>query len=74
MSPYGHTLKGKKPDKDEIRIRLGLDALIGLFGPKGGAQDGAQSSPPKGLYKQRRGHLKTLTLATIHMDEQYHEQ
>jgi hypothetical protein len=25
---------------------------MGLFGPKGGAQGGAQDSPPKGLYKQ----------------------
>ena len=43
---------------------------MGLFGPK----VGAQGSPPKGLYKQRRRRLKTLTLATIHVDEQYHEQ
>ena len=55
MSPQGHTLKGKKPNKDEIRIRLGLGALMGLLGPKEGAQGGAQGSPPKGLYKQRRG-------------------
>ena len=32
------------------------------LGPKGGTQGGAQGSPPKGLYKQRRGRLKTLTL------------
>ena len=51
MSSYDHTLKGKKPDKDEIRIRLGLGALMGLLGPKGGAQGGAQGSSPKGLYK-----------------------
>ena len=50
-------LKEKKPDKDKIRIRLGLGALMGLLGPKGGAQGGAQGSPPKGLYKQR-GALK----------------
>jgi len=37
---------------------------MGLLGPKGGAQGGAQGSPPKGLYKQR-GRLKTLTLATV---------
>ena len=34
---------------------MGLGALMGLFGPKGGAQGGAQGSPPKGLYKQREG-------------------
>ena len=28
---------------------------MGLLGPKGGAQGGAQGSPPKGLYKQREG-------------------
>ena len=53
MNPYGHTLKEKKPDNDEIRIRLGLGVLMGLFGPKGGAQGGAQGSPPKGLYKHK---------------------
>ena len=74
MSPYGHTLKGKKPDKDEIRIRLGLGALMAHLGPKGGTQGGAQGSPPKGLYKQRRGAPKTLILATIHVREQYREQ
>ena len=30
VSPYGHTLKGKKPNKDEIQIRLGLGALMDL--------------------------------------------
>ena len=54
---------------DEIRIRLGVGALMGHLGPKGGTQGGAQGSQPKGLYKQRRGRLKTLTLATIHVDE-----
>ena len=49
-------------------IRMPLGALMGHFGPKGGTQGGAQGSPPKGLYKQRRGRLKTLTLATIHAD------
>ena len=33
---------------------------MGHLGPKGGTQ----GSPPKGLYKQRRGRLKTLTLAS----------
>ena len=28
---------------------------MGHLGPKGGTQGGAQGSPPKGLYKQRRG-------------------
>ena len=65
MSPYDHTLKGKKSDKDEIRIRLALGALMGLFGPKGGAQGGAQGSPPKGLYKQTKGAPKTLILAVL---------
>ena len=87
MSPYGHTLKCQKPNEYEFQIRLGFDALMGFerpigldpwWGPeqpsKGGAQGGVQGSPPKGLYKQRRGRLKTLTLATIHADEQYHEQ
>ena len=55
VSPYGNTLKGQKPNEDEIQIRLGLDALMGLEGPigldiwcglraahlKGGAQGGA---------------------------------
>ena len=58
---------GKKPDKDEIRIRLGIGALMGHLGPKGGTEGGAQGSP-------KEGRLKTLTLATIHIDEQYHEQ
>ena len=44
---------------------------MGLLGPKVGAQGGAQGSPPKGLYKQKGGRLKTLTLATIHVHEQY---
>ena len=35
MSPYGHTLKGQKPNEDEIQIRLGLDALMGLIRPIG---------------------------------------
>ena len=35
---------------------------MGHLGPKGGTQGGAQGSPPKGLYKQRRRRLKTLTL------------
>ena len=47
---------------------------MGHLGPKGGTQGVAQGSPPKELYKQRRGHLKTLTLATIHAYEQYREQ
>ena len=69
MSPYGHTLKGKKSDKDEIRIRLGLGALMSFLGPKEGAQGGGQGSPPKGLYKQRKGAPKTLIIATIHARE-----
>ena len=48
----GHTHNGQKPNEDEIQIRLGLSALMGLLGPKGGAQGGVQGSPPKGLYKQ----------------------
>ena len=47
---------------------------MGLLGPKDGAQGGAQGSPPKGLYKQRRGAPKTLILATIHALEQDREQ
>ena len=53
VSPYDHTLKGQKPNEDEIQIRLGLGALMGHLGPKGGTQGGAQGSPPKGLYKQK---------------------
>ena len=33
MSPWGHTLKGQKPNEDEIQIRLGFDALMGLERP-----------------------------------------
>jgi hypothetical protein len=41
-----------------------------IFCPKGGAQGGAQGSPPKRLYKKRKGAPKTLVffLATL----QYH--
>ena len=50
-------LRGQKTNKDEIRIRLGLGALIGLIRPKGGAQGAAPEEPtlgaPQGLYKQR---------------------
>ena len=35
MSPFGHTLKGQKPNEDEIQIRLGFDALMGLESPIG---------------------------------------
>ena len=38
---------------------------MGLLGPKEGAQGGAQGSPPKGLYKQRKGVPKTLILALL---------
>ena len=62
------------PNKDEIRIRQGLGALMGLLGPKEGTQGGAQGSPPNGLYKQRKGAPKTLILATFHVCEQYREQ
>ena len=61
---------GKKSDKDEIRIRLDLSALMGLLGPKGGAQGGPKVAHLRG-YINRRGRLKTLTLATIHAHEQY---
>ena len=37
---------------------------MGHLGPKGDTHGGAQGSQPKGLYKQRKGRLKTLTLAT----------
>ena len=66
MSSQGHTLKGNKPDKDEIRIKLGLGALMGLLGPKEGAQD----SPPKRLYKQK-GAPKNPNCATVLAREQY---
>ena len=65
------------PDKNEIRIRLDLGALMGHLGPKGGTQGGAQGSPPKGLYKQGRGpktaHLRgyinnTMLLLPIRVD------
>ena len=49
---------------DEIRIRLVLGVLMGLLGPKWGAQGGAQGSPPKGLYKQ--GAPKNPKTSTIH--------
>ena len=43
---------------------------MGLFGPKGGAQGGAQGSPTKGLYKQRRGgrlnSRRLLFTVTVH--------
>ena len=35
VSPYDHTLKGQKPNEDEIQIRLGFDALMGLERPIG---------------------------------------
>ena len=35
VSPYGHTLKGHKHNEDEIQIRLGFDALMGLERPIG---------------------------------------
>ena len=59
MRPYGHTLKRKKLDKDEIRIKLGLGALMDLLGSKGGAQGGAQGSLPKELYKQKEASKNT---------------
>ena len=33
VSPYDHALKGQKPNEDEIQIRLGFDALMGLERP-----------------------------------------
>ena len=33
--PIGHILKGQKPNEDEIQIRLGFDALMGLERPIG---------------------------------------
>ena len=44
---------------------------MGHLCPKVGIQGGAQGSPPKGLYKQRRGRLKTLTLAAATVLRRY---
>ena len=51
----------EKPDKDEIRIRLGLSALMGLLGPKGVHKVGPKAAHLRG-YINRGGRLKTLAL------------
>ena len=54
MSPQDHTLKVKKPDKDEIRIRLDLSAIMGLLGPKGAPKVGPKAAHLRG-YINRGG-------------------
>ena len=48
-------LKGKKPDKDEIRIRLGLGALIGHLGPKGAPKVGPKAAHLRGYINRGGG-------------------
>ena len=43
---------------------------MGLLGPKGALKVGLKTTHLRG-YINRRGRLKTLTLATIHAHEQY---
>ena len=54
VSPSGHTLKGKKPDKDEIRIRLGLSALMGFYAQKRAPKVGPKAAHLRG-YINRGG-------------------
>ena len=55
VSPYDHTLKGKKPDKDEIQIRLDLGALTGLSGPKGAPKRSPPKGAPRGYKSKGKG-------------------
>ena len=65
VRPKGHTLKGQKPNEDEIQIRLGFDALIGLerpirLDPWWGPQQLTKGAPKVG---PTRAHLGAPTMA-----------
>ena len=51
MRPKGHTLKGQKPNEDEMLIRLGFDALMGLDRSKGLDPWWGPEQPTKGAPK-----------------------